>query len=592
MREVLKKYFGYESFREFQKETIEAVLQNQDTFLILPTGGGKSLCYQLPALLKEGVCVVISPLIALMQDQVKALNDRGIKAFMLSSASSDENEVYQAIYSGDVKLLYVAPERFKSARFLELLSDIDISFFVVDEAHCVSEWGHEFRDDYRKLGFLKQRFPDTPISAFTATATPIVAKDILKALNLQNPLVFRGQIFRDNLLLNVKRRSKNGYEQIVEFLKKYKNQSGIVYTFTRKESERVAKFLNEKGIDSLCYHAGLSSKIRSEAYTKFINDEVNVIVATVAFGMGIDKSNIRFVIHTSLPKTLESYYQEVGRAGRDGLFSEALLLFNSSDEVAKRELLSGIENDVYKKSAYEKLDLMYEFAITSKCRHKFIAEYFGDEIEECKSICDNCTKEEAKQVDITTPSLMVLSAIYRCGQNFGQNYIIDLLRGSKSERIKQNCHDELSVYGVAKEFSKKELEAVIEKLFDIRAVRRGDFKVLKLTNYGLDIMKNRIKVEIDEERFSFKEQISIKKRVKTEEHEIYKELKELRTSLAKEANLPAYIIFNDKTLSDMSAKLPTSKEEMLEVNGVGEVKFERYGEAFLEVCHKLVNTQK
>ncbi len=587
MREFLSRYFGYKEFREFQKETIEAILRGEDTFLILPTGGGKSLCYQLPALLKEGVCVVVSPLIALMQDQVKALVDRGISAVMLSSASKNEQSIYESLYKEEIKLLYVAPERFRSQRFLELLESINVSFFVVDEAHCVSEWGHEFREDYRKLGLLKQKFPNTPISAFTATATPKVAQDIQKALNLTNPFVLKGTIFRDNLLLNVKRRVSKGYEQILHFLEKYRGDSGIIYTFSRNESQRVADFLNKKGYLALCYHAGLSNELRSQTYKKFINDEVDIVVATIAFGMGIDKSNIRFVIHTSLPKSLEGYYQEVGRAGRDGLFSEALLLFNSSDEISKREFVKQIDNEVYRSVAYKKLDTMYSFAISSKCRHQFIAEYFGDNIKRCESHCDNCTKDEVKKIDITRASLMVLSAIYRSEQRFGQSYIIDLLRGSKSEKIRQNRHEKLSVYGIAKEFSKKELEAVIERLFDLGAIVRGEYKNLLLTQVGADILKKREKIEIDEDRYSAMKKISIKESIKEVDVKIHPELKRLRKEIADEEQIPAYIVFSDKTLSEFSRLLPKTKEEFLAVNGVGEVKLKRYGDRFIEVIKGL-----
>ncbi len=589
--EALKKYFGFDAFRSLQEEAIEASLLGRDLLMILPTGGGKSLCYQLPALLKEGITVVISPLIALMQDQIQALQDRGIEAVMLSSATTmeEQNAIYERLYHDKtVKFLYIAPERFVSQRFLELLSHIKIASFVIDEAHCVSEWGHEFRADYRKLHLLKERFPTVPIAAFTATATPKVAEDIIHALRLQNPKVLKAKIFRDNLLLSAAKRVGNGYKQVESFISQHKNDSGIIYTFTRKESEKLAAHLQKRGYNALAYHAGLPPEVRSDVYKCFINDEARIIVATVAFGMGIDKSNIRYVVHMSLPKTIESYFQEVGRSGRDTLMSEALLLYASTDEVQKREFIKEIENETYRSNAYKKLDEIYTFAISSECRHRYIANYFGDDIEPCQTLCDNCTKEEQEQIEITQPALMLLSTIYRVGQNFGQNYVLDVARGSKAERILQNHHDKLSVYGVAKEYSKKQLEAVLERLFDLGAIVRGEHKVLRLTHKGVEILKTKEKLTIDKERYVVEKIKSIQKEHKAEEMgdydaTLFERLRTLRAEIAKQNEIPAYIVFSDKTLKDMSIKHPKTKEEMLEVNGVGEVKFERYGEEFLEL---------
>ncbi len=593
--EALKKYFGFDAFRSLQEEAVEASLEERDLLMILPTGGGKSLCYQLPALLKEGVTVVISPLIALMQDQIQALRDRDIKAVMLSSAASQEeqNAIYERLYNDSgVKFLYIAPERFVSQRFLELLSHIKIASFVIDEAHCVSEWGHEFRADYRKLHLLKERFPTVPIAAFTATATPKVAEDIIHALRLQNPKVLKAKIFRDNLLLSAAKRVGNGYKQVESFISQHKNDSGIIYTFTRKESEKLAAHLQKRDYNALAYHAGLAPEVRSDVYKRFINDETRIIVATVAFGMGIDKSNIRYVVHMSLPKTIESYFQEVGRAGRDTLMSEALLLYSSADEVQKREFIKEIESESYRANAYKKLDEIYTFAISSECRHRYIASYFGDDIEPCQRLCDNCTKEEQEQIDITQPALMLLSTIYRVGQNFGQNYVLDVARGSKVQRIAQNGHDTLSVYGVAKEYSKKQLEAVLERLFDLGAIIRGEHKVLRLTHKGIEILKTKEPLTIDKERYVVEKIKSIQKERSDEEMsdydaDLFEKLRALRAEIAKENEIPAYIVFSDKTLKDMSARRPQTKEEMLEVNGVGEVKFERYGEEFLKLLRNV-----
>jgi len=593
--EILSKVFGHNNFRAFQEEAVDAILNHQDLLLILPTGGGKSLCYQLPALLLKGTTIVISPLIALMQDQIKSLQDRGINAVMLSSASSFEelNKVYRKLDGGDVKFLYIAPERLNSSRFLDLLERVDVSFFVIDEAHCVSEWGHEFRDDYRRLGILKEKFPNTPVAAFTATATKKVVEDIVKTLKLKNPKILKGKIFRDNLILNVKKRAGNGYKQLVKFLDIHKNESGIVYTFTRKESEKLANFLQKNGYKAKAYHAGLDNSIRDAVYKDFINDKLNIVVATVAFGMGIDKSNIRFIVHISLPKTIENYYQEIGRAGRDGLNSEALLLYNNSDKILRTKLIDDIENEQYKKIAYQKLENMYHYAISSECRHKYIANYFGDSIKSCKNLCDNCTKEESEQIDITTPSLMFLSAIYRTDQSFGQNYIIDLLRGSKSAKIEQNNHTNLSVYGIGKEFSKKEFESISERLFDLNAITRGEFGAIKLTNIGLEIIKYKKTVLIDKDKYQNEEiRSNYKTDIDNALNEFFEDFRKLRAKIAQEEMVPAYIIFSDKTLKEISLKLPQTKEEMLKINGIGEVKFQKYGEKFLELCKKIKEIKK
>ena len=588
IRNLLKRYFGFEDFRELQQEAIEAILQGRDLFMILPTGGGKSLCYQLPALLKNGTAIVVSPLIALMQDQVKALQDRGINAKMLASSMSNEEQerVYEALQKGKIKLLYVAPERFGSNRFFSLLFEIKLSFFVIDEAHCVSEWGHEFREDYRKLGILKERFVDVPIAAFTATATKKVANDIIKALHLYDPLLLRGKIFRTNLFISVIKRRDNGYKQIETFLKQKSDQNGIIYTFTRKESERLAKELQSKGFKALAYHAGLSNEIREGVYEAFMAEEAQIIVATVAFGMGIDKSNIRFVIHTSLPKTIEGYYQEIGRAGRDGLMSEALMLFNNGDRIQKQELVNQLPNSPYKEIAQKKLESIYNYAITAKCRHRYIANYFGDEINECETLCDNCTREKKEKKEITTQVLMLLSAIYRLQERFGQSYVIDVVRGSRSQKIIQNNHDALSVYGVGKEYSKKEFESVFEHLFDIGAIVRHEYQTIKLTIKGKELLRSKKKIFIDIDRYEIdgKTKATVSKIFQMPNFEA---LRKLRAKIAKENNIPAYIVFSDKTLQEMAIQVPQTKEEMLQISGIGEVKYERYGEIFLKLCKEL-----
>ena len=558
--------------------------------MILPTGGGKSLCYQLPSLLMDGVTVVVSPLLALMYDQVSALKANGIKAQMISSMQNEEEifSIYQSLIEGELKLLYVAPERFASFEFVNFLKSIKINFFVIDEAHCVSEWGHEFRVDYRKLNLLRENFPSTSIAAFTATATPKVAQDIKYALRLNEPLEVRGKIFRKNLHISVESREKDGKKQLLDFLKNFKNESGIVYAFSRKQTESLAVFLHANGIKARAFHAGLPVHVKENTFKAFVRDEIQVVVATIAFGMGIDKSNIRFVVHMNLPKTIENYYQEIGRAGRDGLESDVLLLYSGADAVMQREFIDQLEESPYKQNAFNKIEQMSRYASMEECRHHFIAAYFEDEIENCLTACDNCTEEAGEKTDITLDAQKFLSCVYRTNQSFGQAYVIDVLRGSSMQKILDNNHNALSVYGIGIEKSKTYWERVSERLMELGALKRGEFRSLVLDVAGMRILKNELKVSIKEERLDVK----VKKEfvVHKEEDvnsEVFEQLRALRGEIAKEESKPAYIIFGDKTLKEMAKSLPKNKEEMLHVSGVGEVKFERYGERFLELLKEL-----
>ncbi len=591
---ILKNIFGHEHFRSFQEDVVDAILANQDVLTILPTGGGKSLCYQLPTLVMDGVTIVISPLIALMQDQIKALNDLNIKAEMISSSqSNDENSfTLQKLLNGDLKFIYIAPERFTSNEFVGVLQRININYFVIDEAHCVSAWGHEFRAEYRNLDRLKRFFPNTSIAAFTATATKKVEADIASSLNLENPKHFRAKTIRDNLDIKVEPRISNGKNQILNFLKVHKGLCGIIYTFTRKEAESMASFLSEKGYSSKAYHAGLSPKIKDEVYDAFVYEKIDIVVATIAFGMGIDKSNIRFVIHTSLPKTLENYYQEIGRAGRDGEKSYVYLLYSKSDEVKRKIQIQEAIDNSYKLTGLDKLEAMYRYCVSNNCRHKMIAKYFEDEIEACKTLCDNCTKEEVELVDVSVDAQKLLSAIYRTEQRFGLNHIVDVLRGSKNQKILEFSHDKLSVYNIGHEKSKNEWLAICDKLIDDEALVLGEYRVLKITNLGMQILKGQQKVLIDSDKLGLL--------VKQEEEEvelsfdekIFEEFKTLRRKIALEHEVPAYVIFGDKSLKEFASKLPITKEDMLNINGVGLVKYEKYGEVFLELCKNIKEEYK
>ena len=585
--EALKHYFGHSTFRPLQEEVVDAILHQEDVLMILPTGGGKSLCYQLPTLLMDGVTVVVSPLLALMHDQVMALRANGISAAMLSSMQDLEEtqQIEQTLQRGEIRLLYVAPERLTNPYFINLLHRLSINFFVIDEAHCVSEWGHEFRENYRRLSLLKAEFPTVPVAAFTATATKAVEADIVTNLGLQNPKRVRGSLFRNNLTIYAKHRIKDGREQLLAFLKTHEGESGIIYTLSRKSTEAVAHFLQTKGIEARAYHAGLSTEEKNCTYRDFVADKVQVVVATIAFGMGIDKSNIRFVVHMTMPKTLENYYQEIGRAGRDGLESETLLLFSAADIVQQKAFIEDLPDTPYRAHAFEKLESMVRFANSEGCRHQSIATYFDDRIEACGDKCDNCIMPDQERVDITRAARMMLSAVVRTGQKFGIHYIVDILRGSKEQRILQNGHNALSVYGIGTDYTKAQWLSIADKLLEMGAVQIEEFKVYSLTPFGVEVLKGQHAVTVKRARLEVRKSVPKRKVTYFDEYdvEMYDKLKALRTQIASENGIPPYIVFSDKTLKDLSAKKPATKEEMLEVHGIGEVKYDRYGEAFLEV---------
>jgi ATP-dependent DNA helicase RecQ len=594
--QTLKHYFGHERFRPLQEEVVDAILDRKDVLMILPTGGGKSLCYQLPTLLMEGVTVVVSPLLALMHDQVTALQANGIRAAMLSSMQTHEetHAIQAALLRGEIRLLYVAPERLNNDYFLGFLKKLPLNFFVIDEAHCVSEWGHEFREDYRKLSLLKAHFPETPVAAFTATATETVEKDIASQLTLDTPMRVRGSLFRENLTVRAEHRIKDGRAQLMEFLKAHTEEAGIVYTLSRRSTESLSGYLRERGIEARAYHAGLPTEEKNATYSDFVADRVQIVVATIAFGMGIDKSNIRFVVHMTLPKTIENYYQEIGRAGRDGLAAETLLLFGAQDIVRQRNFIEDLPEGAYREHALAKLDAMARLAGGEACRHQAIAAYFGDEITACETSCDNCTMPPSEREDITTAARKLLSAVWRTEQRFGLHYIVDVLRGSRDQRLRDNGHDALSVYGIGDEYSRAQWLTIGDRLLELGALAIGEYKVYRLTPLGAKIMKNSRTVEIKKERLVLQKRVIKKQPLDLEGYdaEVFEALRTLRMEIATANHIPPYVVFSDKALQEMSIQRPMDQASMLEVHGVGEVKWERYGEEFLALLHRMGNKKQ
>lgn len=570
---VLENTFGYKSFRTGQAEIIQNIMLEKDSLGIMPTGGGKSICYQLPALLLDGLTIVISPLISLMKDQVDALNDMGIPASYINSTLTYP-EIKQRLGEaarGEVKLLYVAPERLETADFLELLRHVRVDLIAVDEAHCISQWGHDFRPSYLKLAETIQGFYPRPrIIALTATATPEVAKDICDLLSIPDEHVIQTGFARENLSFRVMKDQTDVY--LLEYLKTNKGQSGIIYASTRKEVERLYRLASHQKLSVGMYHAGMSEQARIDNQEAFSYDRIDVIIATNAFGMGINKSNVRFVIHAQMPGNLESYYQEAGRAGRDGLDSEAVLLFSPKDAQIQQYFIEQSEADItYQQSEYLKLREMTQYAHTEGCLQRFILRYFGEEGVDCGR-CSNCL-DTRESVDITVEAQKVLSCVKRMNESFGRSLVGKVLTGSKDQKVLQWKFEQLSTYGLMKEWSLKEVVQLIDFLTaeEYLLASKGQFPLLSLSPTGIDVLLGKKKV--------WRKQLIVKQIV--EDDELFNKLRELRSDLADEKNLPPYVIFSDQTLKEMVEKQPDSSLEFLQIKGVGQNKLDKYGELFM-----------
>ena len=647
---VLKSVFGYDSFRLLQKDIISHVLSGRDTLAVMPTGGGKSLCYQIPALIFDGLTVVVSPLISLMQDQVVTLNAAGVSAVFLNSTVDWEDYVdsMNAIRRGETKIVYVSPEGLATARIRDLLHDerVTVKCITIDEAHCVSEWGHDFRPDYLEISSIIKQFPSAVCLALTATATKQVREDIVRNLGLENPEVLVSSFDRANIYLNVVPK-QNGLAQIVDCIRRHWGESGVIYCFSRKQVDTLTGQLEKLGYSVLNYHAGLSDEERADHQTKFIRDEVQIMVATLAFGMGIDKPNVRFVIHHEIPKSLEQYYQEIGRAGRDGLASEALLLYSAGDIHKIRYFFDEAAD---REKSEQLLQGMIGYATSRTCRRKTLLGYFGEKYNpgeasrEAGSCCDVCDLGEIPQVDMTVPVQKLLSCIIRTNSRYGASYVIDVLLGSRQKRILENHHDELSTYGIGCELDRDQWFELVNALLDEEYLTKTeDYNVLQITNKGSAALRNRetVRLSLSFARTAgdapaagnasrdglaasaafmpknraasganggmmFPKPVSKKSRGKkqlsaaytvqmanaltqdgsgqsAENAALIDALKKWRRKEAAEENVPPYIIFGDKTLYELVALKPRTHEDLLMVTGIGERKAERYGEAILRV---------
>ncbi len=605
-RGLLKTFFGYDSFRPLQIDIIKSVLSGKDTLAIMPTGGGKSICYQIPALLFKGTTIVVSPLISLMQDQVTSLRENGIEAAFLNSTLDWDSyvETVREIKNGKIKLVYISPEALSTERIQSILHEIEngVSLITIDEAHCISSWGHDFRPNYLEIANIRGQFPKSVCLALTATATQQVRHDIIVNLKMKNPEVFVASFNRENIYLEV-RPKKDALFQVVDFLSRHKDESGIIYCTSRKQVDSLSYELSKKGFSVLNYHAGLADNVRAENQDLFIKDKVRIIVATVAFGMGINKPNVRFVIHYDLPKSLEEYYQEIGRAGRDGLKSNALLLYGAQDI---HKIRFFFRDSAFPEKDEALLQSMINYATSHVCRRKVLLSYFGEQYsprENDRCCCDVCTLGPLNDKDVTIEAEKFMSCIYRLHERYGTSYVIDVLLGEKNKRIIENNHDSLSTYGIGKELSKQDWFTLCDALIDSGYVERfGDYNVLKILPKGKAALTSREKImlPVDFEKnvvlnqvrpkkkksSAFKKSADFLRNLDDDDKALYQKIKDWRRKEADENNIAPYQVFGDKTIEDLIEKKPKSEEELLGIFGIGEVKAEKLGSQILRLLEE------
>ncbi len=592
---ILQSVFGYTSFRHNQEAIIDHLLSGKDAVVLMPTGGGKSLCYQVPALCLEGVTIVVSPLIALMKDQVDALILSGVKAAFINSTQhpSEREAILQQLRNNELKLLYVAPERLVGSEInlLQFLKEqASPALFAIDEAHCISQWGHDFRPEYRILHELKIQFPDVPVIALTATADGLTKKDIIDQLQLKNYQVFENSFNRPNITYYVKPK-RNYYDELVDYLETHKEDSGIIYCLSRNATEKLAEDLKSDGFNAEAYHAGLDKTTRDQRQDLFLKDDINIMVATIAFGMGINKSNVRYVIHVDLPKNIEGYYQETGRAGRDGLPSEAVLFYGAGDVMKLKNFAQIDNNPEQTKILLDKLDKMVAFCETKQCRRKYLLNYFGEQAPEYCGTCDTCI-HKPELSDQTIVAQKIMSAVARVNERFGLGYIVDLLRGSNSEKIRPE-HKELKVYGVGKDKPKDEWMHYTRELLSGGYLQMSDsqYPVLQLTEKSKGVLFRGEKVFLHApiQIVTAKEPVIYQQL--PYEKELFEDLKKLRNKIAHQENVPAYLIFSDSSLIDLATYLPFTPEDLSKISGFGVYKIEKYGDAFLEKVQDYCNEQ-
>jgi len=592
-RQILKARFGYENFRLNQEAIVNSVLQRRDTFVLMPTGGGKSLCYQIPALMFDGLTIVISPLIALMKDQVDSLRLNGVSAAYLNSTLSytEQSEIRRQLQGNKLKLLYLAPERLLRAEgsdFISFLKQLQVSLIAIDEAHCISEWGHDFRPEYRMLSKLKETFENVPVVALTATADQLTRKDILERLALHDPAVFVSSFNRPNIRYRVEPK-RHSFDRLVQFLEERPNDSGIIYCLSRGGVEKLAEDLQALGYNTLPYHAGLDKDVRARHQELFLKDEVKIITATIAFGMGIDKSNVRFVVHMDLPKSVEGYYQETGRAGRDGLNSEALLFYSAGDVMKLRNFATVERNDAQTQVNLQKLDKMAKYGVINTCRRKYLLEYFDEEAPNNCGSCDVCLSK-VDWFDGTVLAQKALSAVARLQERFGAGYVIEILRGSSSTKIREE-HKSLSTYGIGADVSKEAWQQYIQELLTLGYLSKseGMYPVLQLNERSYAVLRKQESVMLTKSRAV--ETTAVKAET-AYEVDLFDRLKAVRRKLAEEENVPAYLILSDASLIELATYLPHGRDELRQISGLGDVKIERYGQAFQETVTTYCRLQK